>query len=119
MRIEFGDPGSLAQPDLRRPLSGFRGPPVHAVCGIGNPDRFFSQLEAAGLNLIRHPYPDHHEFSAKEIEFDDGHAVLMTEKDAVKCARFAREGQWFVPAEAIMPEAFFDDLLDQLSRSGQ
>jgi tetraacyldisaccharide 4'-kinase len=115
MRVQLGDPVCLRRPGLRRPLSAFKGPPVHAVCGIGNPERFFLQLEAAGLELIRHPYPDHHEFTAGQIQFDDALAVFMTEKDAVKCARFALENQWAVPANAVVPESFFEDLLAALA----
>lgn len=116
MRIELGDPESLIQPGLRRTLSAFKGPPVHVVCGIGNSDRFFEQLEAAGLDVVRHSFADHHEFSAGDLEFDDGHAVLMTEKDAVKCVRFAGERQWYVPADAVLPQNFLDDLLSQLAQ---
>ncbi|MDX1513740.1 MAG: tetraacyldisaccharide 4'-kinase [Gammaproteobacteria bacterium] len=110
MRMELGDPVNIVTPGARRPLSAFKGPPVHAVCGVGHPERFFQQLEKAGLEIIRHPFPDHHEFTAGDIGFDDGQPVLMTEKDAVKCVRFAAEEHWFVPADATVPESFFDDL---------
>ena len=73
-----------------RPLASFRGRGVHAVAGIGNPARFFAQLRALGLNVIEHPFPDHHPFNAAELDFADELPVLMTEKDAVKCARVRR-----------------------------
>lgn len=86
-------------------LAEFRGQPVHAVAGIGHPERFFSRLEAAGLELLRHPFPDHHAFAAADLAFDDDFPVLMTEKDAVKCRGFASDRLWSVPAEV----AFGDD----------
>jgi tetraacyldisaccharide 4'-kinase len=49
-----------------RELASFRGAPVHAVAGIGNPARFFATLREAGLQLIEHPFPDHHPFTAAE-----------------------------------------------------
>ncbi len=83
-----------------RPLGSFRGSAVHAVAGIGNPARFFAQLRALGLTLIEHPFPDHHAFSRADLDFGDARAVLMTEKDAVKCTAFADARLWYVPVSA-------------------
>ncbi len=88
-----------------RPLSSFAGQRVHAIAGIGHPQRFFSALEAAGLVVIPQAFPDHHRYAASDLAFDDGLPLLMTEKDAVKCAAFARAGLWSVPADAQLPEA--------------
>jgi tetraacyldisaccharide 4'-kinase len=54
-----------------RPLASFAGERVHAVAGIGNPQRFFAQLRAAGIEVLEHPFPDHHPFSAAELDFGD------------------------------------------------
>jgi tetraacyldisaccharide 4'-kinase len=80
-----------------RELESFRGQPVHAVAGIGNPDRFFRALRQAGLEVAEHAFPDHHDFRPHEIDFSDGLPVIMTEKDAVKCRNFNLENGWFVP----------------------
>lgn len=88
-----------------RPLSSFKAQTVRAVAGIGNPQRFFAALEAAGLVVIPQPFPDHHRYTAADLAFADDLPVLMTEKDAVKCAAFARPGLWCVPAEAQFGEA--------------
>lgn len=88
-----------------RPLSAFSGQTVHAVAGIGHPQRFFDAQTAAGLVVIPQPFPDHHRFVAADLAFGDAAPVLMTEKDAVKCAAFARPGLWYVPAEARIGEA--------------
>jgi tetraacyldisaccharide 4'-kinase len=83
-----------------RALVALAGRPVHALAGIGNPARFFAALRAAGLELIEHPFPDHHRYSAAELRFDDGLAVIMTEKDAVKCQAFAPDHCWYLPVTA-------------------
>jgi tetraacyldisaccharide 4'-kinase len=83
-----------------RPLDSFRGQRVHAVAGIGNPGRFFAELRAHDIELIEHAFPDHHAFAAPELTFADDLPVLMTEKDAVKCAAFADARLWYVPVTA-------------------
>lgn len=80
-----------------RTLAGFAGQGVHAVAGIGNPGRFFAMLRAHGLQIVEHPFPDHHVFAAGELEFGDVRPVLMTEKDAVKCTSFRNARLWYVP----------------------
>jgi tetraacyldisaccharide 4'-kinase len=85
-------------------LDAFRGRRVHAVAGIGNPQRFFRQLSDLGLEVIAHPFPDHHPFTARELDFADELPILMTEKDAVKCAPFANARLWCVPVSAAFNE---------------
>jgi len=84
----------------RRPLGSFNGQRVHAVAGIGNPQRFFSELRAHGLEVIEHAFPDHHPLTATQVAFADALPVLMTEKDAVKCRSFANPRLWYVPVTA-------------------
>jgi tetraacyldisaccharide 4'-kinase len=98
---------NIADSEIEKPLSDFVGAePVHAMAGIGNPERFFSQLERAGITVIRHPFPDHHLFSADDILPNDDNQVLMTEKDAVKCSRFAESRHWLIRIEAVVEEQF-------------
>lgn len=59
-------------------------PQVNAVCGIGNPGRFFQSLHELGINTIKHIYSDHYDFAGEEVRFDDGLPVVCTEKDAAK-----------------------------------
>jgi tetraacyldisaccharide 4'-kinase len=82
------------------PLARFAGRRVHALAGIGHPQRFFAQLTAAGVDVIAHPFPDHHVYQAQELQFTDGLPLLMTEKDAVKCKRFAAPDRWYLPVAA-------------------
>ena len=76
-----------AAPLMQSELSGKK---LHAVAGIGNPERFFAGLSRMGLAFSAHPFPDHHAFRAADLEFADCDFVLMTEKDAVKCRDFGR-----------------------------
>ena len=117
MRLRGDVAVALIDPSKSQPLSTFAGGSVHAVAGIGNPRRFFAQLQGAGLNVIEHPFSDHHPFTAGEIEFGDTHPVLMTEKDAVKCRSFARAGTWSVPVRAELPQSLFDAIEARLRRA--
>jgi tetraacyldisaccharide 4'-kinase len=109
---------SAAQPihgGRPQPLAAFAGQRVHAVAGIGDPERFFSMLRAAGIAVVPHAFPDHHAYSPADFEFGSKLPVLMTEKDAVKCASFADAQVFMVPVDAQLPEAFWVALLDRLS----
>jgi tetraacyldisaccharide 4'-kinase len=79
-----------------RSLDSFRAGAVHAVAGIGNPQRFFDLLDDAGLDVIAHPLPDHADIGASELTFDEPGPVLVTEKDAVKCDGLALADVWCV-----------------------
>ncbi len=79
--------------------SEFAGKTVHAVAGIGNPGGFFARLRGLGLEVREHPFPDHYRFRPEDLRFGDDAPVIMTEKDAVKCERFARSDYWFLEVE--------------------
>ncbi|HEY8554283.1 MAG TPA: tetraacyldisaccharide 4'-kinase [Burkholderiales bacterium] len=96
----------VANPEEERPLDAFRGRRVHGVAGIGNPARFFAQLRALGADVVEHPFRDHHRFRPQDLEFGDDADVIMTEKDAVKCRRFAGERAWYLAAEAEVDPGF-------------
>jgi len=101
-----------------RSLEDLRGRTVHAVAGIGHPRRFFTQLEAAGVRVLPHPFPDHYAFTPADLSFADERTVVMTEKDAVKCATFAGEDVWYLAVTARMNDAGGAELgriLDTLS----
>ena len=104
MHMRPGDARPVAGGGALRSLSSFRGAGVHAVAAIGNPQRFFDMLRDAGLTVYEHPMPDHHAFKSGDLNFGDSLPVLMTEKDAVKCAAFADERCWYVPVTAEFAE---------------
>ena len=97
---------SLQDPLAVCRLADFAGKEVLAVAGIGNPARFFRMLTGEGIRVTPRPYPDHYAFTADDARAWSGAPVLMTEKDAVKCERFADGDHWFVTARA-EPEARF------------
>jgi len=107
---------NLNNQELTSSLEKFKKSQVHAVAGIGNPERFFNQLTRAGLVIIRHPFADHRDFIESDLNFDDDLPVLMTEKDAVKCRKFTTHNHWFVPIEATIGEAFDNKLLKRIHR---
>ena len=95
-------------------LDQFKGKEVHAVAGIGNPGRFFDQLTELGIKVIAHPFPDHYFYVEPDLVFEDKKPVLMTEKDAVKCKRFARADFWYVPVSVEVQEVFGKKILEKL-----
>ncbi|MGZ4981270.1 MAG: tetraacyldisaccharide 4'-kinase [Methylobacter sp.] len=99
----------------QKPLQEFSATSCHALAGIGNPDRFFKLLESAGLRCKTHSFSDHYKFRQNDILFPGSEAVLMTEKDAVKCMEFADDQHWYIPVNAV-PEAGFSEQLLSLLR---
>jgi tetraacyldisaccharide 4'-kinase len=81
-------------------LEDLRGVRVHAVAGIGNPKRFFELLRFYGLDVMPHGFADHHVFTARDLDLPGKWPILMTEKDAVRCAAFANDRLGFVPVTA-------------------
>ena len=81
---------------------------LHAVAGIGNPARFFDTLASLGLAFTPHAFPDHHAFAPGDLDFPDCDAVLMTEKDAVKCRAFPRDDLYALRVEARVDERLAD-----------
>ena len=80
-----------------RPLADFANARTHALAGIGNPQRFFDLLTAYGIKGSKRALADHHDYREDDVRFADGAAVLMTEKDAVKCRALDAPNLWAVP----------------------
>ena len=99
--------GSNAGPVDPAELAGKR---IHAVAGIGNPQRFFLTLEALGLSFTRHPFPDHHRFAPDDLRLPACDVIVMTEKDAVKCRTFARDDLVALRVEAVIDASFIQTL---------
>jgi tetraacyldisaccharide 4'-kinase len=118
MRLEGERLVSLTDARELRAAKSFAGQRVHAVAGIGDPKRFFLHLARFGLKVLPHPFPDHHPFRAGDFAFGDSDPVVMTEKDAVKCKRIARDQAqaqfWVLPVSASLDPAFERWLLEKL-----
>jgi len=79
-----------------------QGKRLLAMAGIGDPARFFAQLEALGLEFEAHPFTDHHDYSAADLAFARDGILLMTEKDAVKCSGLISSEAWVLPVDALL-----------------
>ena len=118
MQVHIVQAHKLDDRTMVRPLTEFRDSVVHAVAGTGHPERFFSALRQAGLQVEAHPFPDHHVFQQKDLDFHDARPVLMTAKDAVKCRKLAGNNLWYVPVKIDLPPAFGSRLLELLENKG-
>ncbi|MDR2207804.1 MAG: tetraacyldisaccharide 4'-kinase [Azoarcus sp.] len=110
---------SLTNPDEWCGAEAFIGKKVHAIAGIGQPQRFFDQLTSMGLDVIPHPFPDHHRYCAADFDFAPGETKLMTSKDAVKCAAFAPPDAWELPVRAIIDAGAIAPVLEKLNDGRQ
>ena len=88
---------------------------VHAVAGIGNPERFRDTLISLGLQPQLHSFPDHHFFTADDLNFNDDWPLVMTAKDAVKCESLSNRNYWYLDVEAVVPPNLVELIEDQLT----
>ncbi len=91
----------------------------HAVAGIGHPPRYFRHLQTLGIPFTPHAFPDHHPYSAADLAFADCDAILLTEKDAVKCAAFADARYWVLRVDAQLDPALVDHILRKIESHGR
>lgn len=105
-----GDVGTLSE--LGEWSGGYK---VHAVAGIGNPQRFVTSLEQLGFEVLLHAWPDHHTFTGHELDFDDELPVIITAKDAVKCMDVSNDNVWVLDVIAKPETEFLDKLANQVS----
>ena len=127
LTLRDGNAAKLAAPipvfEVRHAPAGFRrladnarqaSPPartggeMQAVTGIARPQAFFSLLDRLGVPHTPRAFPDHHRFVAGDIARDA--AVVMTEKDAVKCQAFAGP-EWWALELALVPDPALPDWL--------
>jgi tetraacyldisaccharide 4'-kinase len=101
-------------PAMTAPAHHFRKGGVHALAGIGNPQRFFDHLARLGVAAVPHPFPDHHRFAAADLALPGAALVVMTEKDAVKCAAFADDRCWYLPVTARLDPALVRRIEEKL-----
>lgn len=107
---------NLLDPTRTASVANFHGQALHAVAGIGHPARFFAHLADLGLRVTPHAFPDHHRYTASDLAFEAADAVLMTEKDAVKCAALGHEKCWVLRVEAQLDARFLPAILTALTR---
>jgi tetraacyldisaccharide 4'-kinase len=117
MRLAGDHAERLMDSGARLPLAALRGKRIAAAAGIGNPERFFAMLEAAGLAVERLPLPDHHDFRDDPFRHVDAELILMTEKDAVKCRQLETINNdprlWVVPVSARIDSALATQIVEK------
>lgn len=116
MRLRAGVFYRLGHPEQTCAPAQLAGRRLHALAGIGDPERFFRTLEALGLTFSRHPFADHHAYTAADLAFaaDAASVLLMTEKDAVKCAGLTVGEAWVLPVEAELSPTLVDLILEKI-----
>lgn len=97
-----------------------RYPQIHAVCGIGNPARFFNSLHELGLSTVKHTYSDHYNFAGPEVRFGDALQVVCTEKDASKLNHLEDDFShvWFLRVSVELPAEAHQRLCALLNERG-
>ncbi len=96
----------------------WQGLAVAAVTALGQPQQFFSTLEALGLNVDHHAYPDHYPIAQKDLDGIKSDVIVMTEKDAVKLEKVSDPRIWVLAINADMPAGLMQNLVEQLADVG-
>ena len=89
---------------------------VCAVAAIGNPQRFFNTLHELGISFTARAFPDHHAYTADDCAAGTHAALIMTEKDAVKCERLNGENWWVLRVDAAIDPALGDLILHKIGQ---
>jgi tetraacyldisaccharide 4'-kinase len=114
MRLRTAGIYRVCLPDDAIVPSDLSGKKLHAVAAIGNPQRFFAELDRMGLAAVTHAFPDHYAYRPEDLEFTNCDLVLMTEKDAVKCRKFGRHDLLAVRVDAEADPAFAELLWSRI-----
>lgn len=118
MALEPGLFYRLSNPLETRSVAEFAGCKSRAIAGIGNPERFFQTLRSLGVAPTRcEAFADHYAFRREDLVVDSGEVLLLTEKDAVKCASLAPFDAWVLPVQARIDERALASLLECLNGS--
>ena len=118
MRLDGTVFHNLLDPSKTATAEHFQRTSNHAVAGIGHPQRFFQHLKSLGITFTPHPFPDHHPYSATDLGFSDCDAILLTEKDAVKCSPYADARYWVLRVDAQIDASLIDLILRKIIPHG-
>ncbi len=117
MRLRATELVNMKTGERLQPEEWSAPPRVQAVAGIGNPERFCKTLEGYGFVPEIHAFTDHAQYNENSFAaFDHGEPLIMTEKDAVKCAGFARDNWWYLSVDAKLSAAFIEALHARLDK---
>lgn len=98
-------------------LEDLNRPGLVAIAGIGHPQRFFLTLEQHGLSVEPVAFPDHHDFTAKDLEPYRDRPIIMTEKDAVKCQSIAGPDHWYLEVRAVFDPMLLDLIIQHVENN--
>lgn len=116
MELESSYFYNLLNPNKVSNSLAFANQKVLAIAGIGNPERFFKQLQRMGLHFTSRAFLDHHAFRATDFASEAADIILMTEKDAVKCKAFAQTNFWVLPVNAVIKSDLMAIILNKLKK---
>lgn len=96
-------------------VESISGKQIMAVSAIGNPASFEQTLRDLGAEILESiRYPDHHEYTVKEMQDVQQQAdalgaesIVITEKDAVKIPSEFAKANWNIPIFVICVEVKF------------
>ncbi len=98
-------------------INTFANKKVNAIAGIGNPQRFFKQLDDLNIKASSIAFADHHPYKPKDfISLDSEKPLLMTQKDAVKCVKFAKENWWYLEISPVCSESLSEKLIVEITQ---
>ncbi len=106
---------NLVDSNIKASAADFKHKSVKAIAGIGKPERFFEHLNKLGLSFASVSFDDHHAFTAEELASIECDALVMTEKDAVKCKAFAQAHHWVLPVKASIDAGLIPLILDKIA----
>ena len=105
---------SVADAGVEFDAALLRDPASVAVAGIAHPERFFAALAREGFVGRTYAFADHHPYSRDDVAFPAAPAVLMTQKDAVKCRAFADARMWMQPIRADVDVALIELVVEKI-----
>src|SRR3990167_2710047 len=110
---------NLKNPHQKLNLTEIASQKIYAIAGIGNPDNFFNALRRCYLNIVPVAFPDHHDFQYADINFEKDAIILMTEKDAIKCKKFADERHFAACGHAEIEKKLIEKIVQKLLRRSE
>lgn len=117
---QLGMPYQLNQPNNNQAFEYFAQyflpKNIAMVAGLGNPKGFFDALVKAGIHGKQIPLPDHVHYTPEFFRAIKAQCILITEKDAVKCANLVDDRIWVVPLSLHLPNSLLDWMQSILER---
>lgn len=118
MMLKIGVFRNVADPSQILPETAFAKQKVHAIAGIGNPQRFFNTLKSLEIRVSSKEFADHKAYDEKDFLWvDSSKPLLMTEKDAVKCKAFAQPNWWYLEVSPQCSSRLATRILERIRQS--